>query len=637
MISERRITFMIVAAVLLTALVVAPVAAARTITMNGTAAYVGEEQLTLGGVVFAGATELRHYTGDPGKSSTDKTIPVSGGVISELVKGIPTGSYYAVGWALPIPSDLGAVYINIQNPEATLDVMLNSSVKDSVNGKSITRGTGLDFKFYSNVGDLGVANANTINVELTLPGGGVVTTYNGIPLRFDANGQTQYIPGIILGQDAAAGTYTAIAKWARSSDFFGKGFDSKPVTFEVRSKALAITANKDSLVRGNSFAVTITGDARTDYHLCVKDGNINSPLITPGQTAVYYFIPGENDWNRTVKTNAGGTATIQFNTCKNTEDKAFTIRVNDKTNPFSYDEVKVKVEAGSVTVTTSGTGIYHIGDEITFSGTNTESNRVYLFMTGPNLDPNGVTLTTLAPVSTPDLSTFVDTSTVNADDTWSFKWNTGHLAESINAGGYTIYAASTNVSKADLSNARYATVSILLWPATGTGLTLSPGWNFVSVPRLLAAGSDTASIFNGIDTGSRSALLYNTAAGNWTQLGEDDRIAPLEGIWIYSVNYATVPLNFSTVLPLPPAERALVTGWNAIGVTGTAPATARDTLLSVKAQWSNLIGFNAGTQSFEVGIINGGSGMYTDNRDVYPGRGYWLSMSGPGTLYAIGV
>lgn len=626
MISERMAFPMVVTMVLLAALVVAP-AAARTITTNGAGIFIGEENLDFAGD-FAGTTQLVHYTGIVGQSSIDKSLTLSSGILSELFKGIPTGNYYDPANTLH--------YINVQNPEATLDVMLNSSPRDSVNGKSINRGTSLDFKFYSNVNTGAMAN-----VELTLPSGGVVTVYNNTALWFSANGQTQYIPGIIFGQDAEVGTYTAAAKWARSSDFFGKGFDSRFVTFEVRlPRNVAITANKDCLVRGNSFTVTITGDARIDYHLYVKDGNINSPLIAPGQTTVNYAIPGENDWNRTVKTNAGGTATIQFNTCKNTEDKAFTIHVNDKTNPFSYDEVKVKVEAGSVTVMTSGTGTYYVGEEITISGTCTEGNTVYLFMTGPNLEADGVNLTMLGDVLTDQSATF-DKANVEADDTWSFKWNTADIAKkakkSIDAGGYTIYAVSAAKNRAKLGDAKYATASILLWPATGTGLTLSPGWNFVSVPRLLAAGSDTVSIFNDIDTGSRSALLYDTAAGNWTQLGEDDRIAPLEGIWIYSVNYATVPLNFSTVLPLPPAERALVTGWNAIGVTGTAPATARDTLLSVKAQWSNLIGFNAGTQKYEIGIINGGSGMYTDNRDVYPGRGYWLYMTNPGTLCAIGA
>ncbi len=121
-------------------------------------------------------------------------------------------------------------------------------------------------------------------------------------------------------------------------------------------------------------------------------------------------------------------------------------------------------------------------------------------------------------------------------------------------------------------------------------------------------------------------------------LEEDDRIAPLEGFWIYSVGPTTVPLNFSTTLPVSPAERALVTGWNAIGTTsGAVPPTARDALFSVSGQWTNLIGFDAETQAFETAIVNGGRDAYADSREIHPGRGYWLSMTGPGTLYAIGA
>jgi len=471
----------VVAMILAAALVVTPVAAARTITTNGTNVFVGEEQLTFT-TDFGGVTELRHYTGDPGKSSTDKTISVAtGGIVNEILKGIPTGSYYAVGPGIVPVTDPAAVYVNIQNPESTLDIMLSSSPQDSVNGKSITRGTGLDFKFYSNVDIIG---GNTTNVELTLPGGGVVTNYNGTPLTFNASGQTQYIRNVIFGQNAEAGTYTAVAKWDRGTDFFGKGYDSKAVTFEVLTKTLALSANKDSVVRGNSFTVTVTGESRTDYRLLVQSADANSPMIAPGQTAVpSYTVAGETDWNRTVKTNAGGTATIQFNTTQSTDDKTFTIRVEEKgvASPKN-DEVKVKVEAGSVTITTSGTGNYYIGEEITLSGTSTEGNTVYLFMTGPNLAADGVTLTTLNKVTTTDPTSFVDTADVNADDTWSKKWNTAGLitgGKSIDAGGYTIYAASTNVSKADLSDAKYAMATINLRSgfvtATTSGATVARG------------------------------------------------------------------------------------------------------------------------------------------------------------------
>jgi len=406
---------MVVAMVLVAALVVAP-AAARTIDINGTNVFVGEEQLTFTGN-FSTTTQLVHYTGEVGKSSTDRTITVTGGVVSELVKGIPTGNYYDPANTLH--------YVNVQIPEATLDIMLNSSPKDSVKGKSITRGTGVNFKFYSNV-DFGAL----AKVELTLPGGGVVTTYNGTPLQFNANGQTQEITDVVFGQNAEAGTYTAVAKWDRSTDFFGKGYDSTAATFEILSKALGITANKDTVVRGNSFAVTITGESRALYSVLVKGADPTTPqdypLIAPGQTAVQ-TVAGEDDLNRTVRTNAGGTATVQFNTTQDTEDKTFTIRVQEQVPSGKSDEVKVKVEAGSVTITTSGTGTYYIGEEITLSGTSTEGSTVYLFMTGPNLAADGVTLSTLAPVSTTNPASFVDTAEVNADDTWSKKWNTGDL------------------------------------------------------------------------------------------------------------------------------------------------------------------------------------------------------------------
>ncbi|MDD2455416.1 MAG: hypothetical protein PHE10_03695, partial [Kiritimatiellae bacterium] len=40
------------------------------------------------GGVFAGTTQFVHYTGEVGKSSIDKIIVVTGGVVDELVKGI---------------------------------------------------------------------------------------------------------------------------------------------------------------------------------------------------------------------------------------------------------------------------------------------------------------------------------------------------------------------------------------------------------------------------------------------------------------------------------------------------------------------------------------------------------------------
>ena len=885
MISERTAFLVIVTMALLVALAVAP-AAAREILDSGNTVYVGEEDIAFAGAFGVGpVTQIVHYS-DPTAGTIDKTIQADAvGNITELTKttiGTTTGPYYVFD-AAGDPTDRATAlgYINVQNPQATLAVVLSANTQESIDGKSVARATPVAFKLLNNLNGLAGTGA-AMNIEVILPGGGVTTQFGGQTLSGIAvNGTTALVNPVNLST-AAAGTYTAIAKWPGTSDFYGKGFDSNAVTFEVLTKSLAITSNKDSVVRGNSFTVTITGESVQDYRLFIRPdttlANEEYPFAVAGQNGV---TPGAADPSRnmTVRTNAAGTRSVQFNTNQSTGDWIFTIRVEDPASPGIYDEVRVRVERGAVTITASGTGVYYLGEEITLSGTNTASGTTYLFLTGPNCPTNGVgfedvnTGAISAGVQTGNESTFTRVA-VEADDTWTYRWDTSRVNRVLDAGGYTIYAVSEPRSKDSLSDAQYSTASIqvrapsvtatasgatvakgddltitgvatgspaniCVWifgknysrfqqpvpvelnstfeytiesgdlgvltsvpysvvvqhpmddrfdvwvsgttltgngitavdlatlqapdaaialidaldspdvddiyanltflieapwllidpiddkaagsmftisgttnlaagdilnvevtsaafdphnsagtagvatvqqgddantwsfevdgasfkpdqysvnvesietdttstatfnvtdvPLPGENLTLSPGWNFISIPRPLAAGNDTAAIFEGVKTGGRSAFRYDTAAGDWIALQETDRLAPLEGIWIYSTGPATVPLNFSTDPLTPPAERALAAGWNAVGIAGTAPTTARDTLLSVDGQWTTLIGFDTQTQAFETGIVNGGSGTNTDSRLVYPGRGYWLYMTGPGTLCAIGV
>jgi hypothetical protein len=796
---------------------------------------------------------------------------------------------------------------------------------------------------------------------------------------------------------------------------------------------LGITSNKDTVVRGNAFIVTITGDSGQDYFLTIQNPGAQPPTFRVAQVGV---TPTADPNNVTVRTTAAGTRSVELNTSTATREASYTLRVTDSRDASKYEEVHVRVETGAVTITASGTGTYYLGDEITLSGTNTDSDATYLFLTGPNLPVNGVRLEGgMSPVESSNATSFTSTS-VAADEIWVYRWDTSSITRRLDSGGYTIYAVAEPQGKNNLAGTKYDTQTIQLRPgslcvdapgttlvrgdeyrvggiatgnppsvnvwifgpnyyggvngalavrsvavepdgtfeciftgaetgalqdgryyvivqhpagamfevAQGTGaqdvntiyradqsgttnvfvarltslkpaeaasalidalespyvddvyikfsftidefwvwidgiadqtygetftvtgttgypagtvldfwiateddntfvlsgeavvadggdwsidldttaigsggfilritapdgqasasaifdvyddvthplppgggsyrvermgttpsldslsagegvaldgiirldgtlgypyssrasrilefstdlqnpvwsynlrvdgnllytaplavnsrsfmlsgwdldylgdvrillylsgtvpqgaenaallrileregdgrvvpnsehrlsiplsddpaplsvdnLTLSPGWNFVSIPRLLAAGSDTAAIFEGVVSDGHSALRFDTAAGDWIALQKPDRLAPLEGYWIYSAGPATVPLNFSTDPLISPAERALAAGWNAVGITGSTPATARDAFHSVKGQWSNLIGYNAGAQTFETGIVNGGSGPNADTRPVYPGRGYWLSMTGPGTLYAIGA
>ena len=68
--------------------------------------------------------------------------------------------------------------------------------------------------------------------------------------------------------------------------------------------------------------------------------------------------------------------------------------------------MKVEVVKGMVTIKTSGNESFFLGEEITLSGENTDSETVYLFVTGPNIPSAGANLVDLLPVVEGDASTF---------------------------------------------------------------------------------------------------------------------------------------------------------------------------------------------------------------------------------------
>jgi len=332
----------------------------------------------------------------------------------------------------------------------------------------------------------------------------------------NANGQLAY----------PIGTYTVFAESRLNNmkdNYKSGGVDyttktvSQTVTVSLVSNTVKIEANKDTVVRSKPFSVTITGKPRTTYHLWVKGtsnlaGGIDSqpPLVNTGIDGVTYIAvcataedqraaaiatPGSAlgyayqnaGANRVVfddvshvletgfgsrvavniATSASGTRTVEFVTTNWTKAQKFTIRVEQNfgtlaSPSFKSDEVDVKVEKGAVTVVAAGDQSYFLGEEIRFSGTNTESYKTYLFIIGPNLNDNGAMLT--APresVVNQDPDTFVQAD-VAGDNTWSYKWGTATVP--LDAGTYTIYAVSQPVDRAadHIGDAAYGTVSIII-------------------------------------------------------------------------------------------------------------------------------------------------------------------------------
>ena len=513
--------------------------------------FVGEQGLNLSAWCAPG-TVLSYYTGSQtvGSSAPAATVTVSN----------PSSYYIApadfVGrtgnWYIGNTQTVGLV---ANDPSMTIAVWDQQAGKD-VTGKSIPAGDFLTFRVETNMNVIPAERQSTagfITIKVKTSDGTVYTslyenyTYvNGKPTGVITNGlvdlsvnampwywvplgttdaskRTGWATGF-LGTEGErvykAGGYTF---WAESNlngmkdnykDASGNDYTGKTVTatrtITIASDTVKIEASKDSIVRGNPFAVTITGKPNSAYYLWLKGtGSMSGaktdqppsivlsqddvkmdPVNGPWPIGAYVYqgssksiqsdVPqyyGDSNVNGTVyyalvTLSNSGTRTVGFTTTQDTKDKKYTIRVErpEPYNPpasntgtdrtFKSDEVDVKVEKGAVTVVAAGTQNYFLGEEIKLTGTNSETDFTYLFITGPNLPVNGGQMTEpRTAVVNGNPATF-SPSDVLEDNTWEYKWQTANL--NIDAGSYTIYAVATPSDKANLANAQYATVSLVI-------------------------------------------------------------------------------------------------------------------------------------------------------------------------------
>jgi PGF-CTERM protein len=473
---------MVVAMLLVAALVVAP-AAARTIEEStGATIYVGEKNLNLNEVFGAGAEEdgisgyLAHFSGKLSDRTVVGTpIKVDNSAEFDLTAaavGDNVGLWYAFKSSAAIYDGESVGNVFIDKPSRTLRVLLGNEGTTSVDGQTVTRSSSIRFRIDHNLAGLGGDDYGTMQVRVTQPDDSTVDSLGGESLDIELTGQWNQTVAISL-EGLPLGTYTAKAVWPTDSADLG---DSNSVSFEIVSGAIAIVSNKDTVVRNNPFAVTITGESKTEYWVNITTSG-EGPMIGPNQVGVKEITDGGR--SARVETTAGGTRTIGLNTSSDTEAKTYTIEVKGPIGlkDSKTDNVKVRVEKGSVSITTSGTNTYYIGEEIKFSGTCTDSETVYLFMTGPNLNNNGVSLTEgakLSSVTNNDEDSFTNGGIeVDGDDTWSFDWNTVSIGSSLDAGSYTIYAAAEPQGKTNLSGVKYATASINLKAGYITATTSS--------------------------------------------------------------------------------------------------------------------------------------------------------------------
>ncbi|CAD6494936.1 MAG: Bacterial Ig-like domain (group 2) [Candidatus Argoarchaeum ethanivorans] len=222
-----------------------------------------------------------------------------------------------------------------------------------------------------------------------------------------------------------------------------------------------------------------------------------------------------------------------------------------------------------------------------------------------------------------------------------FTWSSSNTATGvINQNGlFTANAPGTTTVKAANGSINGTASVVVIFKADYT-LFLATGWNFVSIPKKLAAGNNTVEdVFGDVNRSSHSIFLYNTSTAEWNVMNLTDEVKPLDGIWIYSAESKVIPITFDNDPLRTPPTKMLYNGWNAIGLSDTIPTSANDALSPVEDKWTFLIGFDAINQQYQTTIIN--NNHDGDERDegnpMNSGIGYWVYMKEDGELAGLSV
>ena len=371
--------------------------------------------------------------------------------------------------------------------------------------------------------------------------------------------------------------------------------------------------------------------------------------ISAGQHTVMLKLAGYQDYNETVSVTAGHTTTVAavlspVTTTGNISVSSIPSGAQIYLDGSSIGQITpytlTGISTGQHTVLLKLAGYQDYTQPLTVTTGQTTSVNITLYSVLP------VAVFTASPLtgSYPLTVHFVDNSTGTPPLT--YQWSFGDSGPSSNeqnpfhiyqAAGtfYVNLTVANNAGNNTLARPNY--INVTAPQPSDYNLNLGEGWNMVSVPKKLAPGYDTGSIFKNVTTEGRTIWEYDGVIHDWVPIYADTPVLPLYGLWVYSKYPTTVPLTFETnVIQIPPS-RNLVQGWNLIGFSGTIPASARDTLISVQNTWTQAMGFDTPVYQYGVQIINGGSGQFSDSRLMHPTKGYWLFMTGPGDLSAIGV
>jgi len=173
-----------------------------------------------------------------------------------------------------------------------------------------------------------------------------------------------------------------------------------------------------------------------------------------------------------------------------------------------------------------------------------------------------------------------------------------------------------------------ASVTLNGGKVTSVNVTLSSGWNLISLP--LIPGNDSIGVvLAGVSSHVASVWSYSGGVWTWWQPGNaGSTLLKMDDGWGYWINMnSAATLSVSGVVnPLAnagtPPTYAVVPGWNLIGFKSTTAQTAGDYLAAIAGQWTKIWGYASGQYSAVTS-----SGM------LQPGYGYWIAVTSAGTIF----
>lgn len=484
----KRLTIALAALAVFALVAILPVSAATE--MDGTGAwqnissgtstvFIGEQGLNLARVTGSENTSVSWYSANSVTGAApSKTVNI-GSNSSVFIDPAQFTSSYVGNWYWGSNGYNAPNFVAFQLADPSIDLQVRDLTQDStagkvVTGSSVPQGDNLTFAIISNLysiesqrlldnnytnGDTGYINikiktdqGSTLNQLIAGTNAAGVSNYTyyqnvNKSLWFwgDFAGNANYKIYWATGyQDASntyaypAGTYTITAevklnhmkdnyKDTSGADYSGKTVTSAK-TVTIVSDTVQIASNKDTVVRGNPFSVTVTGKPNTYYFVWLKSisslpGNpfLNTtgygdvpPTIDNYQASVYIntsavfnstsestdptgnytsqskiFIQADQPtgtaslngsyYRAIIKTDDAGKRTVQFSTTRLTKDQKFTVRVerdNSRNAPSGVTQylysttpgTNIKSDEVDVTVQKGSVTIVAAGDQNYYLG-----------------------------------------------------------------------------------------------------------------------------------------------------------------------------------------------------------------------------------------------------------------------------